>query len=151
MTIMHLDVKPDITTNKKLNYAYSRFKTLLEELRKKELPSNIIESINQKINEINFSTNSDQKLRKLLSTKHTEILGLVQKELKLFPENHYTLLWMTVGMAVFGLPIGIIYGKIVGNMGLLALGLPFGLGIGILVGMWFDNKIKKEGRQLSIG
>lgn len=147
---MKLNVRQDITMDKNLDYAYSRFETLLGELRKKELPQNINESINQNISEINLSGNTDKKLRILIDKKYTEILELVKKDLNLKPKNHYTFLWMALGTAIFGLPIGVIYGKIVGNMGLLSLGIPVGLGIGIIVGMSLDKKVEKEGRQLSI-
>ena len=74
----------------------------------------------------------------------------MKKEYKLIPKGRYTTVWAVLGMIVFGLPLGIIYGKITDNMGIIGAGLPVGLGVGILVGMWFDNKVKKEGRQLNI-
>ncbi|HET8858819.1 hypothetical protein [Marivirga sp.] len=86
---------------------------------------------------------------KLLNKEQTQILRLVRKELRLIPKNYYTYLWMALGMAVFGLPLGIFYGKIIDNMGLVSLGLPIGLGIGIMVGMGLDSKVKKEGRQIN--
>ncbi|MBZ9629755.1 hypothetical protein LB465_03105 [Salegentibacter sp. LM13S] len=149
MYIIELKERQDISTHKSLKYAYSQFDILLKDLRKKELPEDIIQSINQNVKEINSSTETDKNLMKLLNKEQTQILRLVRKELRLIPKNHYTFLWMALGIAVFGLPTGIIYGKISGNMGLLSLGLPIGLGIGIMVGMWLDSKVKKEGRQIN--
>lgn len=150
MIIIEIKEIKDLISNKSLNLIYLQFKKLLEELRNKALPNEIIESINQDIREINSSTETSKKMRKLLNQKHMKILALVKKELNLVPAGHYRTLWMALGMSIFGLPVGIIYGKIVGNMGLLTLGLPVGLSLGIMVGMVLDNKVKKEGRQLNI-
>ena len=53
-------------------------------------------------------------------------------------------------MTAFGLPIGITFGMLMNNMGLLAIGLPIGMGIGIAAGSGMDKKAREEGRQLNI-
>jgi hypothetical protein len=150
MQIIELKEVQNISNNKSLDYTYSRFKELLQELRNEELSQKVIAYINKDIKEINSSADTDKILSKLLNQKHTKILTLVKKEYKLIPKVRYTTLWAVLGMIVFGLPLGIIYGKITDNMGIIGVGTPVGLGIGILVGMWLDNKVKKEGRQLNI-
>jgi hypothetical protein len=57
---------------------------------------------------------------------------------------------MILGIAVFGIPIGVIFGASLDNMAYLAIGLPIGLVIGIGVGAVMDQKALKEGRQLDI-
>jgi hypothetical protein len=150
MQIIELKEVQNISNNKSLDYTYSRFKELLQELRNKELSQKVIACISRDIKEINSSANTDKILSKLLNDKHTKILTLVKKEYKLIPKGPYTNLWAVLGIIVFELPFGIIYGKITDNVGIIGAGLPVGLGVGILVGMWFDNKVKKEGRQLNI-
>jgi hypothetical protein len=150
MQIVELKEVQNISNNKNLNHTYSCFKELLQELRNKELSQKVIACISRDIKEINSSANTDKILSKLLNDKHTKILTLVKKEYKLIPKGRYTTLWAILGIIVFGLPLGIMYGKITDNMGIIGTGLSVGLGVGILVGMWFDNKVKKEGRQLNI-
>lgn len=57
---------------------------------------------------------------------------------------------MALGMVVFGLPLGIAFGTILDNIGLLGIGLPIGMVIGLAVGTGMDKKAKEEGRQLNI-
>jgi len=66
------------------------------------------------------------------------------------PKNHYRALWLVLGMSVFGLPIGVLYGFLIGNMGLLGTGLCFGMAIGVALGAGLDKKALKEGRQLDL-
>jgi hypothetical protein len=150
MQIIKLKEIQNINNNKSLNYTYSQLKELLEELRNKEGSQKVNEYINQYIKEINSSTINDKKLIKLLNQKQTKILTLVKKEHKLIPRGRYSALWAVLGMIVFGLPLGIIYGEITDNMGIIAAGLPVGLGIGMILGYSIDHRIKKEGRQLNI-
>jgi len=60
------------------------------------------------------------------------------------------MLWMVLGMSVFGMPLGVAYGSVMGNMGLLGLGLPIGMCIGMAVGAMLDKKAKEKGNQLEV-
>lgn len=71
-------------------------------------------------------------------------------ELKLVPKNYYRHLWIGVGMAAFGIPIGVTFGSVLGNMGLLGAGLPLGIAMGAGVGARMDKKAAEEGRQLDL-
>ncbi|MBK8045016.1 MAG: hypothetical protein IPK21_21620 [Haliscomenobacter sp.] len=57
---------------------------------------------------------------------------------------------MSLGMAAFGLPIGVAFGMSLGNIGLLGSGLPIGLAIGVALGSGLDKKAFKEGKQLDL-
>ncbi len=57
---------------------------------------------------------------------------------------------MSLGMAAFGLPLGVVFGSSTGNMGLLGIGLPIGMVIGMGVGSKMDKKAFEEGRQLDL-
>jgi predicted RND superfamily exporter protein len=150
MNIIELKERQDISENIKLSGNYVQLGELLRELKKKELPLEIIESVNQDIEELNSITLIGNGLTKLVKQKQTKIIKLVEKELKIVPRNYYRNLWLAVGMSAFGLPIGIAFGLTIGNMGLLAIGLPIGMLIGISVGSGMDKKASEDGRQLDV-
>ncbi|HLF53198.1 hypothetical protein [Flavobacterium sp.] len=148
--MIELKERQNISDNINLSKIYVQLAELLKELKKKQLPHKIIESVNQDIEEINSTSLTDNELRKLVKQKQTRIIKLVEKELKIVPKNYYRNLWLVVGMSAFGLPIGVVFGLSIGNMGLLALGLPIGMAIGIVVGSGMDKKASVEGRQLDV-
>ena len=150
MNMIELKERQNISDNINLSKIYVQLAELLKELKKKQLPHKIIESVNQDIEEINSTSLTDNELRKLVKQKQTRIIKLVEKELKIVPKNYYRNLWLVVGMSAFGLPIGVVFGLSIGNMGLLALGLPIGMAIGIVVGSGMDKKASVEGRQLDV-
>ena len=145
-----LNLRINVDENIKLNEITIQFKKLLVELRKKELPIEQIASINKKIDELNASTVEGNELKKTIKTKQTEIIKLLEKELKLVPKNYYRNLWMPLGLSVFGIPMGVVFGTILKNMAFIGLGLPIGMLIGIAVGSAMDKKAFAEGRQIDI-
>ena len=53
-------------------------------------------------------------------------------------------------MAVFGLPLGVIFGLIISNNpAYIGGGIPIGMCLGIGIGSNMDKKALKEGRQLN--
>lgn len=129
---------------------YAQLEKLLNELRQKELPDPVIVQVNKHIEELNAYSSQDREFKKRVKKKQTEILKLVEKELKLVPRNHYRNLWLALGMSAFGLPLGVALGVSIGNMGLMALGLPVGMAVGVSVGTALDKKALEEKRQLNI-
>ncbi len=148
MEIKELNKKPGIEQNKELIRAYTQFDKLLTELKKKEIPIEIVNSINNGIEQINSVSESEKELRKKIRKTQSGIIKLIEKEHKLVTKNHYKNTWLTVGMAAFGIPLGIAFGTSLGNMGLLGIGLPIGMIIGI--GTTMDKKAFEEGRQLDL-
>lgn len=149
MKFHELNHHPD-DENLKLNEIFSQFRQLLAELENRELPDEIVTSINNDIDEINSITVIGNELQKEIERRLQRIIKLLEKNLKLVPKNYYRNLWMILGIAVFGIPIGVIFGASLDNMAYLAIGLPIGLVIGIGVGAVMDQKALKEGRQLDI-
>jgi hypothetical protein len=119
-------------------------------LRKKDLPDKLVLSINKDIDEINAPSPSIRVLKTLIRKKQLTIIQLLEKELKLVCKNHYRNTWLALGMTVFGLPLGVVFGSLMDNMALLSIGLPIGMGIGIAIGTSLDKKASDEGRQLDI-
>lgn len=151
MTITKLREVKNLANDIRLNQIYDQFDILLSELRKRELPESIIQTINNDVEEINTSnslTTSD--LRKVIKKKQTAILRLIEKDLKLVPINYYRTLWLALGMTVIGIPLGVLAGVILKKSGLFALGLPIGVAIGVTVGTAMDKKAVKENRQLNV-
>lgn len=149
MKFHELNHRPD-DENLKLNEIFSQFRQLLAELENREIPDEIVTSINNDIDEINSITVIGNELQKEIERRLQRIIKLLEKNLKLVPKNYYRNLWMILGIAVFGIPIGVIFGASLDNMAYLAIGLPIGLVIGIGVGAVMDQKALKEGRQLDI-
>ena len=150
MQIINLPPKPGIEQDKSVQLAYSPFEILLLELRKRQLPDTLTLSINQHIEALNANSDTGTTWRKAVKKAQTSILKMLEKEIKVVPKNHYRKLWMVVGMSAFGLPLGVSFGKSMGNMGMLGLGLPIGMAIGLALGSGMDKKALAEGRQLDI-
>ncbi len=123
---------------------------LLQELRKRILPDEIVEKINQDIQSINDYTGLDKDLRKKIKRVTGSIIELLEKELKLVPKNFYRNRWLALGLAVFGIPFGLAMGASLGNMAFIGIGLPIGMAVGIAIGTDLDKKAKAKGNQLNI-
>jgi hypothetical protein len=128
----------------------SKFDTLINELRKLDLPEVIVLNINGIISEVEQLNTKVPVFRRQLGNCQSKILRLLEKELKLVPRNYYRTLWMAIGPAAFGIPIGIALGAGLGNMGFIAIGLPLGMVIGMALGAGMDKKAFEEGRQLNV-
>lgn len=150
MEIKELIERPEIDQDSKLNTAYSLLKNLLSELRKREIPIEILNSINQEIDKLNGFSGSDKELLKQVRNSQSLILSLVKKELGLVPKGHFQTMWMAMGMATFGIPFGVVFGLTLGNMAFFAIGIPIGMSIGLAIGAGMDKKAQEEGRQLDI-
>ena len=150
MNIIELKQRPPSVDNTRLNRIFEQFAALLNEVRKKELPPIISDAINKDILEINATHLEGNDLKKLMKKKQSDMLKLLESKLKIVPKNHYRNTWLALGMAAFGLPFGFLFGRIMDNPGLLAIGLPIGMVIGMSIGAGMDKKAIAEGRQLDI-
>ena len=150
MEIKELKKRPNFDQNTKLISAYAQFDKLLTELKKKKLPEEIVNSINNGIDQLNSVSESEKELRKQIRVSQSSILKLIEKELKIVTKNHFRNTWLAVGMAVFGIPLGVAFGASLGNMAFLGIGLPIGMAIGIAVGSGMDKKAFEEGRQIDL-
>lgn len=150
MEIKRLSSPIDLSNTAKLENAFNQFDTLLTELRKKEIPSQLIDRINADVLEISSFAGSGTDFGKLIKMKQSTIINLLAKEVKIVPKKYYQTAWMSMGMAAIGIPIGVTIGIFAKNMGLLGIGLPIGLGAGVAIGRKMDEKAAKENRQLNI-
>ena len=147
--INQLNERPDIFNEDKLEMIYLQFDALIWHISKKELPQEIVNSINEHIDTINSITDSNKVLRAQIRTRQSKIIRLLEKELKIVPKNYYRGVWLTLGIAI-GLLVGVALGSAAGNMGYMAIGMLFGIIGGMAYGGNLDKKAFKEGRQLDI-
>lgn len=150
MKIKELSPRPEVENNDKLKKAVGQFENLLDELRHRDLPDELVLSINTDIEKLSASPMSGDDLVKTIKKVQARIVKSVEKGAKLVPINYYRNLWLPLGMAVYGLPLGVVFGLSLGNMAYLGIGLPIGMALGIAVGSQMDKKAYKEGRQLGI-
>lgn len=150
MEIIKLKEIPGLELSRRLKYRYDEFGLLLDLLRTKDLPAELVHSINRYIEEINSLSLSNKELLKKVRAAEFRMLKMIEKEEKLVPKNTYRNRWMAIGMSVFGVPLGIAFGASLGNMAFLAIGIPAGMSIGIAIGTGMDKKALEEGRQLDI-
>lgn len=99
MEIKHLSTQIEIGNTPKLEATYNQFDTLLLDLRKKEIPSQLIDRINTGINEINSFRGSGTDFGKFIKMKQSTIVTLLAKEVKIVSKNYYQTIWMSMGMA----------------------------------------------------
>lgn len=71
-------------------------------------------------------------------------LDHLQKEHKLVAPGYYTNLYMVYGISI-GLPFGIIFWQLLGQMALIGIGLPIGIAMGLSIGSKLDNEAKGKG------
>lgn len=150
MEINVLKMRDGLDRNKRLTDIYVQFEKLLSELRKRDLPDEVVHSINTNIDLIDMATESEEQWKKQLRKTQSDILRLIEKELKLVPKNHYRNIWMALGIAAFGVPIGVAFGASLGNMAFMGIGIAMGIPIGLAIGTGLDKKAAEEGRQLDV-
>lgn len=150
VNIDKLEKKPAIDHSKRLATRHGRLESLIDALKKKELPDDVVHEINRQIAEVNAHTGRDRDYGRKLNKVLQSILTLVQKKLHLVPRDHYRNMWMSVGLAAFGIPLGVAFGMSMDNLGLLGIGLPIGLVIGLAIGTARDKKARDQGKQLDV-
>ena len=136
--------------NDKHEKAYLQLQQLLDILESRNLRPDIVEEINEQVAAVNVVIDQDNQFLKTGLKSQNNIVRILEKKAKLAPIRYYQKLWMVLGMSVFGIPFGMLFGMLMKNMGLFAIGLPIGLGIGSLIGRSMDTKAEQEGRQLPI-
>lgn len=150
MIIKALNKRPDLERNNKLNKKYIQFEKLLNELRSRELPTEMVVYINNDIEQINSILGTEKELGKQLRIVQSRILKDLEKKLKIVTKNHYRNTWLVLGMATFGIPLGVVFGTTMGNMAFLGIGMPIGMVIGMVVGASMDKKASENGKQLDL-
>lgn len=150
MTLKKLKDRPELVNTSKLGAKYNQLAQFLNKLEAYDISEALANQINAYTIKINDFEGTNKDLLKLLNKVQSKLLMLVEKHLKVVPRNYYRNLWLSLGMAVFGIPMGIVFGMSLGNMAFLGVGLPIGLALGQAYGTTLDKKAQKEGRQIQV-
>ncbi len=118
MKIKELRTRPDINENKRLANLYNQLGELLTQLREKELSDELMTLLNNEIEKINKLLDSEEKLQQQLRNSQAFILQIIKKKLKLVTKNHYRIMWTSIGLVGFGLPL-LLFSIVLINMGVL--------------------------------
>lgn len=136
------------SSNPKLAKAVQSLNSLLDATGQKDIPLYTEAQINEIVAGINNFSEPAPQLVKQITASQASILKLLEKEVGLISKNHFQLQWLALGMAAFGIPMGVVFGAVLGNMAFIGIGLPIGLAIGIAVGTSKDAEATKQGKQL---
>jgi len=142
--------RPSSPISKKLEKKYVLFEKLTAALNQHEIPEELAEQLNAEIKQLNAISDTAKEKPGKMAKVHARIIRKVLKELGLVPKNYHRNLWMGIGMAAFGVPMGVAFGLSLDNMAYLGIGLPLGLAVGLAVGIAMDEKAKKDGKQLDL-
>ena len=135
---------------KNINRKYKYLMDMVSALNEKEIPDDFAESSNEMIERLNEVQSDDTDFKKQLFKVKSRIYKQMTTELKYVPKGYYQTIWMSVGMAAFGIPFGVMFGAALDNMAFRGIGLPIGMPIGMALGAGLDQKAAREGRQLNI-
>lgn len=151
MELKNLNKNQSFGSDKKQALRYTFLNNLINELKERELPSEIIIAINKEIEELNAFSGSDKKLLKQARKAKSTLLKLIEEELGLVLKYHYQNSWMAYGMLA-----GVLFSTIFSQLGFantwnsLGMGISMGLIFGMLAGKNRDEKAFKEGKQLNL-
>ena len=151
MKIIDLNNEQNNNRSKKIVKHYSQLKKIIIDLNERGIPGETIQAINDEINIINESKGTEKDFLSQVKKAKSNILKLIEKELKLVPKFHYQNLWMAYGMMA-----GLIISLILKQFGLdntwnsVGMMLPMGILFGIVAGKNRDEKAKNDGQQLNI-
>ena len=139
--------RPELTG--RLQKTYDSLLKFVDALNEKELTESFVNTSNEQIAELDQLASDDRVFKKKLVKIRSSLSSRAIKELKYIPKNYYMVLGMAIGMSAFGIPMGVVFGTVMDNMGLLSLGIPIGMSMGMVFGIALDKKAQDEGRQLS--
>ena len=138
----------ELDSTSRIGKRYGQMEALLEALDRRDLKDPFLSNLNGIIDSFNAASSANWK--KNVRTAHAAVLKTMSKDSDLHTINQNRNMWMAVGMAAFGIPMGAAFGAALGNMAFIGIGMPVGMAIGIAVGTAMDKKAKDEGRQLDI-
>ena len=106
-------------------------------------------SLQEELNILRRQLDADTKPN-MIRSFYGKMTDSVRKKFNLVTPGYYQAAWMSIGMAAFGVPFGMIFSMALDNFAFLGIGLPIGISIGIAIGAAKDKKAKADGLQLDI-
>jgi hypothetical protein len=147
MSLKPLNDLTPLESDKRIKIRVEKFMELWEELNEMELPKEVSSFINREVDHIN-NLEGKGDVFKALGRSQSAILKRIKDEMGLVPANYHRNMWLGLGMAIFGVPMGVALGLSLQNMAFIGIGIPIGLAIGIGIGISADSRAKQEGKQL---
>lgn len=148
LKINKLNIPTDAST--KLQKRIAILQQLVSQLNQKLLPEEMLVDFNRCIDAVYQKLADEKACIKLVRKTQSYMLNQVVKKMKWIPKNYYRNLWMALGISVFGVPMGVLFGAALGNMAYMSTGIPIGMVIGIAIGSAMDKKAQAAGRQLNL-
>lgn len=137
----------EANSNTKLRKRLDYTANIFRELDQRQLDPKPFDSLLKKLK----SLLSQATIKPAEVTKYySALLQFVRQEHGLVPQNYYRNLWMILGMTIFGLPFGMMFGFALDNFAFFSIGLPMGMPIGMAVGAGKDKKAKEDGLQMAV-
>jgi hypothetical protein len=143
--IARLEEDQQRTAEKSLKTVLDKIERLFEAVAEKEVPFNDIQEMTLNLNQL-LERPKAGKLRGF----YNRFVGFLVKKYGLVTPRYYTSQWMVLGMSIFGVPFGVIFGLALDNMAFLGIGLPMGMPIGMAIGAGKDKKAAGEGKVLNV-
>ena len=150
MAIAELNRQEKNGFDPKLSKKLENFEKLLKKIVKQYIPPETEAHINAKIIALNTFQGNPRQVSRELYKSQSAISQKLEKDCKLVSKNYCRNQWMILGMSGFGLPMGVIIGLMIDNIGLLAIGLPIGMAMGLALGTVMDKKALIKGLQLDV-
>lgn len=148
LTIMPLQPRYSLEYRAGLYRRFRQLQRLLEELRGRPLSDPTIMLINQEIELLNTMPESGLAWSRQLKRTRRNILRIISRRMQLVPRYYYRNTWLGLGMAAFGLPLGLLLASSFDSMHFMALGLSLGTIVGYGLGVHLDQQAWEHGRQL---
>ena len=139
--------KSDVSDPKK-EKVLAKLIALLEEISHREISETTIEKLNVSLDALNAM--NQKELKRSIKKAYDKIVQILVKEEKMVPAGYNKMLWMSLGMAAFGIPMGVAFSASLDNYAFIGIGLPIGMVIGMAVGAKKDEDAKKKGLQLNV-
>lgn len=148
--IQPLSKRDILQQDPKLEKCFTKLQELIEVINERGIPVEVELEIDGHLQALDEFDGSAKDWKKKLSASYRKTLHLLEKRLKLVRKNHYRDLWMPLGLAIFGLPIGMGIAIAIGNIGLLGAFMPAGMAVGMALGIGLDRQAEEQGRQLAV-
>lgn len=137
----------EIKGNKKLQKPLNYTAMVFEEVQKKGIQP---AGLNEYLKELKTLLDQPELKPRIVTRYYTKLLSFIQKDYGYVTEKYYQNQWLAIGMAVFGIPFGMIFSLSLDNFAFIGIGLPIGMSVGIAIGTQKDKQAKAEGKQLQI-
>lgn len=136
-----------ISDNRRAIGQIEQLRKLLDAMRRRDLPE---EPFAEPLSDLNKLVASDNARSASFASVKARIERTLEHEYGLVRPDHYQNQWMALGMSAFGLPLGVAFSAILGNMAYIGIGLPIGLAIGLSIGAQKDRKAREAGKVLKL-